>query len=70
MHVKCAVADRSRAFITSANLTEHAQTLNLERGVMIKNGGIPSRIAAAIDDLIEQQILIQIGRLFGHRVHI
>jgi len=39
VHAKCAVADGSLAFITSANLTRSAMENNMELGVLIRGGG-------------------------------
>src|SRR5262245_32332047 len=38
LHVKCAVADGKRLFLSSANLTEYAFTLNMELGLLITGG--------------------------------
>jgi len=42
VHAKCAVADRSKAFLTSANLTSAALDKNIEMGVRIDGGSIPA----------------------------
>jgi phosphatidylserine/phosphatidylglycerophosphate/cardiolipin synthase-like enzyme len=42
LHAKCAIADGHRLLVSSANLTEHALTLNLELGVLITGGPAPS----------------------------
>ena len=44
LHVKCAVADGHRLFLSSANLTEYAFTLNLELGLLIAGGAIPKQV--------------------------
>lgn len=36
LHVKCAVADGTQLFLSSANLTEHAFTRNVELGVLLR----------------------------------
>ncbi|HEX4576509.1 MAG TPA: DISARM system phospholipase D-like protein DrmC [Edaphobacter sp.] len=53
MHVKAAVADSRLAFLTSANLTEAALERNMELGVLIRGGTIPSAIDRLIDTLVE-----------------
>ncbi len=44
VHAKCVVADRSKAFLTSANLTSAALDKNIEMGVRIDGGSIPATI--------------------------
>ncbi|HEX5081875.1 MAG TPA: DISARM system phospholipase D-like protein DrmC [Blastocatellia bacterium] len=44
LHVKCAVADGRRLFLSSANLTEYAFTLNMELGLLITGGAIPKQV--------------------------
>lgn len=41
VHAKCAVADCTAAFVTSANLTEAAMERNMELGVLIRGGQVP-----------------------------
>lgn len=43
LHAKCAVADGRRPLVSSANLTEHAQWLNMELGVLVEGGDTPRR---------------------------
>lgn len=52
MHVKCAVADRRTAFVTSANLTGAAMTQNMELGIVIEGGDAPRRIRNHFETLI------------------
>jgi phosphatidylserine/phosphatidylglycerophosphate/cardiolipin synthase-like enzyme len=42
LHVKCAVADAQWLFLSSANLTEYAFTLNMELGVLMRGGRCPA----------------------------
>ena len=44
VHAKCAVADQSNVFLTSANLTSAALDKNIELGVNIRGGSVPSTI--------------------------
>ena len=53
LHVKCAVADGRIVFLSSANLTEHAFSLNMELGLLITGGDIPGRVESHFDRLIE-----------------
>jgi phosphatidylserine/phosphatidylglycerophosphate/cardiolipin synthase-like enzyme len=57
IHVKCAVADRDTAFVSSANLTAHAMEANMELGVLVRGGPVPARIASQVDHLIAERIL-------------
>ena len=51
LHVKCALADGARLFISSANLTASALLLNMELGVLIEGGKLPTEVAGHFDDL-------------------
>jgi phosphatidylserine/phosphatidylglycerophosphate/cardiolipin synthase-like enzyme len=42
VHAKCAVADGNIAFVTSANLSEAAMERNMELGVLMRGGQVPS----------------------------
>ncbi len=53
LHVKCAVADGEWLFLSSANLTQQAFTLNMELGVLIHGGEIPSRVERQFRRLID-----------------
>jgi len=57
LHVKCAVADGTVAFISSANLTGSAMELNMELGVLIRGGEIPRRIERHFDGLVREGVL-------------
>ena len=61
LHVKCAVADMELLFISSANLTEYAMSLNMELGVLVQGGPLPGDVAAHFARLIETGVLHQIG---------
>lgn len=62
LHAKCAIADRATAFISSANLTPHALTLNIEIGLLVTGDQLPERIARIFEgletrgDLVPMQI--------------
>ena len=60
LHVKCAVADEDVLFISSANLTEYAMTLNMEMGVLIRGGSLPKKVALHFDSLIETRVLVAV----------
>lgn len=57
LHVKVAVADYKKAFISSANLTDYAMDLNMELGVLIEDEEIGNRIDHLFSDLIINSIL-------------
>ncbi|WBA09635.1 DISARM system phospholipase D-like protein DrmC [Salinivibrio kushneri] len=58
VHAKCAVADRQRAFITSANLTEAALDRNIEMGINIEGGSIPADICRQFKSMVDSKELI------------
>ena len=41
VHAKCAVADGTVAFVTSANLSDAAMERNMELGVLLRSGQVP-----------------------------
>lgn len=57
MHAKCLVADRSRAIVSSANLTDYALEANMELGLMVERA-IAVRLAEHFDQLIVRGELI------------
>lgn len=44
LHVKCAVADGEWLFLSSANLTEYAFTVNMELGLLVTGGRLPAQV--------------------------
>jgi phosphatidylserine/phosphatidylglycerophosphate/cardiolipin synthase-like enzyme len=62
LHVKCALADDERLFVSSANLTEFAMSLNMELGVLARGGALPASIGAHFRWLVEQRILVAVPR--------
>ncbi len=57
LHVKCAVADGTWLFLSSANLTEYAFTINMELGTLIRGGQLPAQVEANFAALIAQGVL-------------
>jgi len=57
LHVKCAVADGRWLFLSSANLTEYAFTINMEFGVLVTGGHLPGQIEVQFEKLIEKGFL-------------
>jgi phosphatidylserine/phosphatidylglycerophosphate/cardiolipin synthase-like enzyme len=60
LHVKCAVADGQWLFLSSANLTQQAFTINMELGMLVRGGSIPSRVEQQFDRLIQSGQLKQV----------
>ena len=52
VHAKVAVADERICFISSANLTGHAMEKNIEAGVLIDGGSIPTKLHKHLEALI------------------
>jgi len=52
LHAKCVVVDRQVAFVTSANLTEAAQTRNIEVGALVRDAAFAARLAGHFDALV------------------
>lgn len=52
LHAKFVVADGSRLFVSSANLTDFAMNLNMEMGVLISGGPIPRQSFESLQTLI------------------
>jgi phosphatidylserine/phosphatidylglycerophosphate/cardiolipin synthase-like enzyme len=57
LHAKCAVADSRYLFVSSANLTEYAFTVNMELGLLISGGSVPGQVEAHFERLIATGIL-------------
>ncbi len=60
LHAKVAVADDHIAFVTSANLTGHAMTENMELGLLVRGGPVPGKLAAHFRELIAAGVLEKI----------
>ena len=59
LHVKCAVADGRWLFLSSANLTEYAFTINMELGVLVKGGELPEQVQEHFRRLIGSSTLLR-----------
>lgn len=57
VHAKIAVADENFCFISSANLTGHAMEKNMEAGVLIKGGAIPSALHRHLEALVMTKVI-------------
>jgi phosphatidylserine/phosphatidylglycerophosphate/cardiolipin synthase-like enzyme len=57
LHVKCAVGDGKTLFVSSANLTEYAFTINMELGALFTGGALPRQVEKHFEGLIENGTL-------------
>jgi phosphatidylserine/phosphatidylglycerophosphate/cardiolipin synthase-like enzyme len=60
LHIKSVISDQKYLFITSANLTEYALTLNMEMGVLLKSPALASQVTDLIYHLIHQEVLVKL----------
>lgn len=60
LHVKCAVADGRWLFLSSANLTEYAFTINMELGLLVTGGPLPCQVEEQFDRLIGTGVLVRV----------
>lgn len=58
LHVKTVVADAELIYLSSANLTQQAFTINMELGVLIRGGAMPARVEAQFARLIQDGVLV------------
>lgn len=65
LHVKCAVADGRWLFLSSANLTEYAFTINMELGLLVTGGPLPGQVEEQFDRLIGTGVLVRIAGTSG-----
>jgi phosphatidylserine/phosphatidylglycerophosphate/cardiolipin synthase-like enzyme len=61
LHVKGAIVDQEKLFVTSANLTEYALTLNMELGVLITNTAIAKQMISQLEKLVLEQIVVPLA---------
>jgi len=60
LHVKCAVADGHRMFLSSANFTEYAFTINMELGLLVTGGKLPGQVERHFERLVENGSFLRI----------
>ena len=60
LHVKCAVADGEWLFLSSANLTRQAFTINMELGTLVRGWEMARRVEHQFDRMIHDGILKKI----------
>jgi phosphatidylserine/phosphatidylglycerophosphate/cardiolipin synthase-like enzyme len=58
LHAKCAIADGRTLFLSSANLTEYAFSLNMELGILVHGGHAPRRAQEHFETLIRSGTLV------------
>ena len=57
LHAKAVVANGERLFVTSANVTEAAQTSNIELGVLISDRSLAASVISHFQGLIDTRLL-------------
>ncbi len=67
LHVKCLVGDGNQLFLSSANLTKYAFSLNMELGVLINGGRGPRQIEVVFESLIAEGTLSRVQPEKGRR---
>ncbi len=60
LHVKCAVADGHRMFLSSANFTEYAFTINMELGLLVTGGKLPGQVERHFEKLVSAGTLFRV----------
>jgi phosphatidylserine/phosphatidylglycerophosphate/cardiolipin synthase-like enzyme len=60
LHVKCAVADGHRMFLSSANFTEYAFTINMELGLLVTGGKLPGQVERHFEQLVDAKIFLRV----------
>lgn len=58
LHVKGAIVDDCRLFITSANLTEYALALNMELGVVIRSEPLANQLKGQLEVMIREEVIV------------
>ena len=61
LHAKCAASDGQHLFISSANLTEYAMSLNMEMGILVHSQKAVILVKKLIESLILNHFLIRIN---------
>jgi phosphatidylserine/phosphatidylglycerophosphate/cardiolipin synthase-like enzyme len=60
LHVKCAVADGHRMFVSSANFTDYAFTINMELGLLVTGGKLPGQVERHFERLVTGGTLLSV----------
>lgn len=59
LHAKAVIADSQQLFVSSANLTEYAMSLNIELGLLVQGGELPGRTDKIFDDYVERGVFVR-----------
>ena len=59
--MKCAVADGEWLFLSSANLTQQAFTINMELGMLVRGGTMAGRVEQQFAGLIADGTLLPVS---------
>ena len=71
LHVKCALADDRKLFVTSANLSGSAMHLNMELGLLVDGGSTPKQMADHLHWLVSSKTLVpaeDCSTQFNHQI--
>jgi phosphatidylserine/phosphatidylglycerophosphate/cardiolipin synthase-like enzyme len=60
LHVKCVIGDGRWLFLSSANLTKYALSLNMELGLLLAGGKHPAQVEQHFVRLIEENELTRL----------
>ena len=58
LHVKCLVSDARCLFLSSANLTQYAFTINMELGLLVTGGALPGQVETHFSRFVEAGVLV------------
>jgi phosphatidylserine/phosphatidylglycerophosphate/cardiolipin synthase-like enzyme len=61
LHAKVAVGDTNILYISSANLTDYAMSLNMEMGILVFGGDLPAQAQGHFDELIAEGTLSELS---------
>ena len=59
LHAKCVIVDRHRLFLSSANFTEYAMTLNLELGIVVTSRDVAQAAERMLQRLLQEGVLVE-----------
>jgi phosphatidylserine/phosphatidylglycerophosphate/cardiolipin synthase-like enzyme len=59
LHAKTVVSDDHQLFVSSANLTEYAMSINIELGLLVRGGELPGQVERILDDYVERSVLVR-----------
>jgi phosphatidylserine/phosphatidylglycerophosphate/cardiolipin synthase-like enzyme len=59
LHAKCVIVDGRELFLSSANFTEYAMSLNLELGVVVTSREVAQAAERMLERLVQEGVLIE-----------